>query len=217
MAGCDFCGKSLEGLPHRCKYCGKVHCSNHILPESHECIGLGKLRKQSYFKPVKHNNYRKSITYPPKIKYESSEQNEMYHPSKGGFNFRFKNPFRNIFSFSLSHEIKNTLTQFIVALFIGLVLNYVYYQNFSIHYLFIGGVQQWFSILIATLNYGLGGGYDLVYLIINGLFYYYLFSTAIKLFYAIITNLNKKGTWWLLAGVAIVVLVIFKYFPNLIY
>jgi hypothetical protein len=141
----------------------------------------------------------------------------MYHPSKSGFNFRFRNPFRNLFSFRVSHDIQDALTQFLIALFIGLVLNYVYYQNFSLHYLFIGGVQEWFNILISTLNYGLSSGYDILYLVINGFFYYYLFSTVVRLFYAVITNLNRKGTWRFLAGLAILVFAIFKYFPNLIY
>jgi hypothetical protein len=141
----------------------------------------------------------------------------MYNPHSRGFSFNFNNPFRNIFSFRLSHEIKETLVQFSIALFIGLILNYVYYQNISLHYLFIGGVQEWFGILMAVLNYGIGGGYDLVYLIINGIFYFYLFSTVVKLFYATITNLDRKSTWWFLASIAILVFAIFKYFPNIIY
>ncbi len=212
MAGCDFCSKPFEGLHHRCKYCGESHCSEHILPESHECRGL---TKPESFRLEKHNNHSKSSKYRSNSSHESHI--EMYRPSKTEFNFRFRNPFRNIFSFRLSSHIKDTLSQFSIALFIGVVLNYVYYQNFSLHYLFIGGVQEWFSILISTLNYGLGGGYDIFYLIINGLFYYYLFSTTVKLFYAIITNLNKKGTWWFLIGLTLLVFAIFKYFPNLIY
>lgn len=40
QVNCDFCNKDLEGLPHKCKYCGRVHCSEHLLPESHNCTGL---------------------------------------------------------------------------------------------------------------------------------------------------------------------------------
>ncbi len=40
MATCSYCKKKLDGLPHTCRYCGKIHCSNHLLPESHNCIGL---------------------------------------------------------------------------------------------------------------------------------------------------------------------------------
>lgn len=221
MAECDYCFKKIDGLPHRCRYCGENHCSEHLLPESHNCSGLGHSNKVFSAKPIKfnhskdHKHHRKHFKSNPKENY--SEYKEMYHPSKNHFSFRFRNPFRNIFSFRLSSEIKHNLTQFVIALFIGLVLNYVYYQNFSLHYLFIGGVQEWFNVLNTTLNFGLIGGYDVFYLIINGFFYYYLFSTTVKLFYSIITHLGRKSTWWFLLGVGILVFVIFKYFPNLIY
>jgi len=41
---CDYCGREIEGLPYRCKYCGGVYCVWHHLPEEHECRGLGMAR-----------------------------------------------------------------------------------------------------------------------------------------------------------------------------
>jgi len=35
---CDFCGKD-EALPFICNYCGGVFCSDHRLPEAHQCKG----------------------------------------------------------------------------------------------------------------------------------------------------------------------------------
>jgi Zn-dependent protease len=35
---CDYCGKE-ESLPFVCNYCGGTFCSEHRLPESHNCIG----------------------------------------------------------------------------------------------------------------------------------------------------------------------------------
>ena len=218
--GCDFCNKSFEGLPHKCKYCGNVHCATHLLPENHNCVGLKQSKK--YFNHVK-STYTNKSSSNHKIYNRDTTKNdydgydEMYHPSKTKFNFRFHNPFKNLFSFSLSSEISGALAQFCIALFIGLILNYIYYQNLSLHYLFIGGVQDWFNILIGFMNYGIGGSYDIFYLIINGIFYFYLFSTTIRFVYAIITNLNKKGTIMFLIGIAILLFVIFKYFPNIIY
>lgn len=46
MSGCDFCGKPFESFPHRCKYCGQLHCSDHLIPESHDCLGL-RARQES--------------------------------------------------------------------------------------------------------------------------------------------------------------------------
>jgi Zn-dependent protease len=38
MVRCDYCGKD-EYMPFRCKYCGGYFCSEHRLPEMHECRG----------------------------------------------------------------------------------------------------------------------------------------------------------------------------------
>lgn len=37
---CQVCGKSTKGLPYTCNRCGQEHCSDHRLPESHNCNGL---------------------------------------------------------------------------------------------------------------------------------------------------------------------------------
>jgi hypothetical protein len=47
---CAYCGKNLEGLPFKCRYCGEYFCVDHQLPENHACTGLedwkaGKLKK----------------------------------------------------------------------------------------------------------------------------------------------------------------------------
>lgn len=35
---CDFCGRD-EALPFVCNYCGGIFCSDHRLPEAHQCRG----------------------------------------------------------------------------------------------------------------------------------------------------------------------------------
>jgi len=39
MVKCDKCGKEVE-MPFRCNYCGGYFCSEHRLPEFHDCPGL---------------------------------------------------------------------------------------------------------------------------------------------------------------------------------
>lgn len=39
MATCDVCGKSVS-MPYNCRHCGGTHCSEHRLPENHNCSGL---------------------------------------------------------------------------------------------------------------------------------------------------------------------------------
>jgi len=47
---CDICGKK-EYLPFVCKYCGGTFCSEHRLPEKHNCVGF---KKDEYWNvPVK--------------------------------------------------------------------------------------------------------------------------------------------------------------------
>lgn len=38
MVKCDYCGEE-EFMPFRCKYCGGYFCSEHRLPEMHNCTG----------------------------------------------------------------------------------------------------------------------------------------------------------------------------------
>ena len=37
MSGCLKCGISEDTLPYNCKFCSHNFCSNHRLPEAHEC------------------------------------------------------------------------------------------------------------------------------------------------------------------------------------
>jgi len=44
LARCFLCGREVS-LPFTCSYCGSAFCESHRLPESHDCPGLGHLRK----------------------------------------------------------------------------------------------------------------------------------------------------------------------------
>ncbi len=44
---CAYCGNGFTHLPHRCKYCGELYCSDHLIPENHEC----KLLPQGVWPP----------------------------------------------------------------------------------------------------------------------------------------------------------------------
>ncbi|MDX1745471.1 MAG: rhomboid family intramembrane serine protease [Halobacteriales archaeon] len=39
MAKCDVCSRD-ETMPYSCRYCGGTYCSEHRLPENHDCPGL---------------------------------------------------------------------------------------------------------------------------------------------------------------------------------
>jgi len=47
MPECYFCGEKITGyLPFRCSFCGRYFCSDHRLPENHNCQELEEYRKE---------------------------------------------------------------------------------------------------------------------------------------------------------------------------
>lgn len=40
MVECGQCGEQLDDLAYSCNYCGQSNCSDHRLPEKHDCIAL---------------------------------------------------------------------------------------------------------------------------------------------------------------------------------
>ena len=90
MVKCDYCNHNIDGLPWRCKYCGQIHCSDHRLPESHNCDGLRAHKKRNserwrktfveslgmdsndedtWDKPRKKEHHHKNIKFKGKLKY----------------------------------------------------------------------------------------------------------------------------------------------------
>lgn len=80
MTTCSYCGKDVEGLPHKCKFCRKIHCSKHLLPESHNCMGLNKYKEKNLkrwkevFISAPHKNR--------KYKHKSEHKNLLPEPDK---------------------------------------------------------------------------------------------------------------------------------------
>jgi len=221
MVQCDYCGKEIDGLPHVCKYCGKVHCSNHLLPENHDCSGI---KGKNFFEPLTKKSTTKSTTKYDESKSESQKENyEMYIPGRKQHrsyhrhhrSFSSKNFLSKYIYPRIQGEVKPPLMQFLYIFLIGLVLNYAYYQTFSLSYLFIGGVQEWFNVLIPTLN-GFSAGYDLFYLIINGIYYAYFYYSLVLVIYHTITNLNKRDTWVMLGWFAVILWALIHFFPQIV-
>lgn len=46
MATCDYCGEDVD-IPFNCKFCSGTFCSDHRLPEVHDCAGLEEYKKRS--------------------------------------------------------------------------------------------------------------------------------------------------------------------------
>jgi len=217
MARCDYCGETINELPWTCKRCGQTFCGDHRLPETHDCQGI---KSKNFFEPLT----KKSSIKHRESKSKSYEGNyEMYIPGRKKHHsypnyhrsFSSKNFLSKYIYPRIQEDVRPHLMQFLLIFLIGLVLNYVYYQTFSLSYLFIGGVNEWFSVLIPTLNYGFNAGYDLFYLIINGIFYAYFYYSFVLVIYHTITNLDKRDTWVMLSWFAIILWALLHFFPQI--
>lgn len=71
---CFKCDKKTD-LPYRCKFCSQRFCSEHRLPEAHDCLGLEKLRKD----PEK----RAAIRAPTRS-YQPAKRKKKFRLSFGG-------------------------------------------------------------------------------------------------------------------------------------
>ena len=66
MAECSYCGTETS-MPYKCKFCGELFCSNHRLPENHNCQGLEGWKKK------RKEEKKEEIMYEPFIKGENIE------------------------------------------------------------------------------------------------------------------------------------------------
>jgi len=217
MVRCNYCGKNIDELPWTCKRCGQTFCGDHRLPESHDCQG------------IKTKNLFQSLTNKSRLKTQTSKSKsyepdyEMYVPGRKKHtsyhhrrNFSPQNFLRRYVYPRVQRDVKPHLMQFLLIFLIGIVLNYVYYQTFSLSYLFIGGVNEWFSVLMPILNYGLWDGYNLFYLIINGIYYAYFYYSFVLVIYHTITNLDKRDTWVMIGWFALILWALTYFFPQIV-
>lgn len=82
---------------------------------------------------------------------------------------------------NIKHQLKSKLTNLFLIVLVGLVLDYIYYGSLSLKYLFVGGVIDLFKIFEITINAGRFQAYNIFYLLINGLFYFYLYKEIISI------------------------------------
>jgi uncharacterized membrane protein len=171
MQTCDFCGEKIEGLSHRCRYCGQTHCSKHLLPESHECRGLEKIRNigvkkwEETFKDSSHKRNRhhsrekeeqtetKKTSFSKKIKYDFSYK-------MGEFKDWLKHRNHSRYNF---HRRKRYLAKIISLLFISFIaLIFVYlradqFNEVSMWIFNLGGI-----LILISLFFALKYGWDLI-------------------------------------------------------
>jgi len=107
---CEVCGK-LDLMPFECNYCGNFYCSDHRLPENHNCVGLldkEKLRES-----------RKS--YRPQISLNRSEETQKIHVEENENIYRAKVPLSKQTNYSET-KTKSSIQKFLLKLIIPLII-----------------------------------------------------------------------------------------------
>jgi len=213
MTNCSYCKKNITSLPFKCHRCTRKYCSKHRLPEDHNCSGIVK---KDFFKPLIRQNHSRHRKNRKEKKYN---RYEMYNPKKKKHPFKFEHFnlsrfLKKYVYFRVDHKVKPHLYQFLMLFVIGIILDYVYYGNFSLYYLFIGGIKDLFNVLISTLN-GVSAGYDFFYLIINGIFYFFFYMYFAGFVFTTLTRLHKRDTWVMMVWFLVLIYLAYRYIPNL--
>lgn len=84
---CQKCGKDTF-LPFKCPFCGGYYCSQHRLPENHDCAQLDKARlpKEQVQPVISQESFEHTVTYPSYGKRKrpfSSSRREIAHLTVG--------------------------------------------------------------------------------------------------------------------------------------
>ena len=94
---CDYCKKKIDGLPHKCRYCKELHCSTHLLPESHDCEGLRQYKeknaerwKKNFISGIKSENFDKSIKNIKENRHHHKKQ-DVFDKIKDYFEDKYQN------------------------------------------------------------------------------------------------------------------------------
>ncbi|MFX1321336.1 MAG: AN1-type zinc finger protein [Promethearchaeota archaeon] len=40
MTKCEYCGRIIETIPFKCKFCNLIYCEEHRIPEEHMCTSM---------------------------------------------------------------------------------------------------------------------------------------------------------------------------------
>ena len=103
---CHQCGKSVDGLPFRCNYCGNLFCGEHRLPENHACPRVGGPVQPGYAKVRTPRN--QSRTTPFGV--------PMARSNRARFRLRYSGVFSKV-------EQKHMVVATIVMALVGISLN----------------------------------------------------------------------------------------------
>lgn len=178
MTDCEYCGQNTDGIFHKCKFCGGIHCSKHLLPELHNCQGLERYKEKNQEKWEKtlSDTYssKKDITRKNPTGYK--KEKNVFKRTKNKLEYFFLTIFENLGNW-LNHRDYNrynikkrinylTITIFIfITSIIGFSIFYSNAQklnNINLWILKLGGI-----LILISLFFIIKYGWKLVKEIIN--------------------------------------------------
>lgn len=76
MTKCEYCGRNIEGIPFKCKFCNLTYCEEHRIPEEHMCTSIIRPKSVALKKTHGSGVFYKDI----RIKSVESERSETQFP-----------------------------------------------------------------------------------------------------------------------------------------
>lgn len=191
---CMFCAKILDSLlPFKCKRCGNYYCSEHRLPENHDCIVTSYSKKSIDIWKDEQEKFKKSEEKPFPKSYEipsSSSKKPLYkHSNKFIRWFFWKNhPHSYLRKYTL-------LKNFSILLLISFIFWIVFINLHSIN-----------NIILLFIKLG-----SLIEIILILCFIFYLYKVLVNLRYGIRGANNGIKAILGISLVIIFILVIFNF------
>lgn len=136
--GCYYCGKSDTVPLRECRYCGEKMCSDHILPEGHECDGLRRPKNFAEVKEFVSNPHKRHSDVYSSYDYEDDDDTD-YYSAQDFVNTAERIPKNHTPKSKIRkkkrkvrygvHSIKTIVWLVIIILLIGAV-GYIYYKDY---------------------------------------------------------------------------------------
>jgi len=192
MTECSKCGK--EDMSFKCRYCGEKFCSEHRLPENHDCQGLEKSIEKEKEEKDKWFKEKEVKNTPPKRNHKPSIAKDIF------------NTFRNSYTLSI---ILFTSLIYLLQLSLGPTpADNIVYENFALQSDLSELAQVPWSIVSVMFLHG-----SELHLFANMITLYF-FGTALE---RLIGSKRFIKFYFASGIVASIAFVVFRNFLNLIY
>ncbi len=106
MAECSECGEQVS-MPFRCKFCGEKFCSEHRLPENHECEKMGEYFEQREDNKIMYDVMREEAEYRKSGKNVGKGKKKSVFKKAGDKVKEFLDPQEDVTGYSTGYQREN--------------------------------------------------------------------------------------------------------------